>query len=66
VDIAHDILVEAGRPLHVGELIERAAKVHRVDVDRESIVSSLTKKVTRGDRFIRTDRNTFGLKGRDE
>ncbi len=31
-------------------------------VDRESLVSSLTKKVARGDRFLRTDKNTFALR----
>jgi hypothetical protein len=31
-------------------------------VDRESLVSSLTKKVMRGDRFVRTGRNTFAVK----
>ena len=31
-------------------------------VDRESLVSSLTKKVARGDRFLRTGKNTFGLR----
>jgi len=33
-------------------------------VDRESLVSPLTKKIARGDRFVRTDKNTFGLKER--
>jgi hypothetical protein len=31
-------------------------------VDRESLVSSLTKKVARQDRFLRTDKNTFALR----
>jgi hypothetical protein len=30
--------------------------------DRESLVSSLTKKVARQDRFLRTDKNTFALR----
>ena len=30
-------------------------------IDRESLVSSLSKKVVRRDRFFRTDKNTFGL-----
>jgi len=33
-----------------------------VAVDRESLVSSLSKKVARGDRFLRTAKNTFGLR----
>ena len=39
--------------------------VHGLDLERESIVSTLTKKVNRGDRFVRTDKNVFALKGED-
>lgn len=60
-DLVHDILTRAGRELHISEIIERVEKVHRVQLDRESIVSALTKKVRRGDRFTRPDRNVFGL-----
>jgi hypothetical protein len=31
-------------------------------VDRESLVSSLTKKVARNDRFLRPEKNTFALR----
>jgi hypothetical protein len=63
VDMVYDILQRAGEPLHISEIIERVEKVHGIRLERESIVSSLVKKVRRGDRFIRTDRNVFGLKG---
>ena len=43
-------------------LLERIERAFGVAVDRESLVSSLTKKVARGDRFVRTGRNTFALK----
>lgn len=62
VDLAFDILQRAGKPLHVTELIARVAKTHGVTLDRESIVSALTKKVQRGDRFARTAPNVFSLK----
>jgi hypothetical protein len=61
-DIAYDILRKARRPLHVNELIERAAKLHGAHLDRESLVSALVKRVARGDRFVRTDPNTFTLR----
>ena len=61
-DIAYDILKKARRPLHVGELIERAAKLHGARLDRESLVSALVKRVARGDRFVRTEPNTFALR----
>lgn len=61
VDFVFDILARAGRDLHINEIIERVQKVHGVQLDRESIVSSLTKRVQRSDRFTRVDRNVFGL-----
>jgi len=42
--------------------LARIRSTFHVTVDRESLVSSLTKKVARGDRFIRTDKNRFGLR----
>ncbi len=63
VDMVYDILQRASQPLHITEIIDRVEKVHGLRLERESIVSSLVKKVRRGDRFVRTDRNVFGLKG---
>lgn len=62
VDLACDILKKARTPLHVNELLSRMQSTFGVTVDRESLVSSLTKKVARGDRFVRTDKNTFALR----
>lgn len=62
VDMAYDILVKARAPLHIRDLLERIRASFGTAVDRESLVSSLTKKVARGDRFLRTAPNTFGLR----
>jgi hypothetical protein len=62
VDMACDILLKARSPLHVTDIITRIQTTFGVLVDRESLVSSLTKKVRRGDRFRRTAKNTFALK----
>jgi hypothetical protein len=62
VDMAFDILKKARTPLHVTTLLDRIQTQFGVSVDRESLVSSLTKKVARGDRFLRSERNTFGLR----
>ena len=62
VDMAYDILKKARAPLHVSELLTRIRKTYAVSVDRESLVSSLSKKIARGDRFVRTAKNTFGLR----
>jgi hypothetical protein len=63
IDMVYDVLRRAGKPLHVSEIIERVEKVHGFQLERESIVSTLVKKVNRGDRFVRTDKNVFALKG---
>lgn len=62
VDMAFDILKKARTPLHVSEILSRIQTSFGVPVDRESLVSSLTKKVARGDRFLRSEKNTFGLR----
>jgi len=62
VDMAYDILKKARSPLHVSELLSRLHTTFHRHVDRESLVSSLTKKVARGDRFLRTGKNTFALR----
>src|SRR5262249_40972289 len=59
VDMAFDILKKARVPLHVSDIISRIQSQFGVSVDRESLVSSLTKKVARNDRFSRTEKNTF-------
>ena len=64
-DMAYDILVRARKPLHVTEIIDRVEKGHGVRLDRESLVSALAKRVARHDRFVRTDKNTFGVRGED-
>jgi len=63
LDLVEDILRREGVPLHVKDIIEHVERVHQVSLDRESIVSSLTKKVHRRDRFRRTAPNTFALSG---
>lgn len=65
VDMAQDVLKKARGPLHVSEILARIETHFHVSVDRESLVSSLTKKVARGDRFTRPDKNTFGLRPDD-
>ena len=62
VDMAFHILKKARSPLHVSDILDRIQAQFGVTVDRESLVSSLTRKVARGDRFLRPERNTFFLK----
>ena len=62
IDIVHDVLRRAGKPLHISEILDRVEKLHGRRLDRESVVSSLVKKIARGERFLRTDKNVFTVK----
>jgi hypothetical protein len=62
VDMAFDILKKARSPLHISDLLDRIQAHFGVTVDRESLVSSLTKKVARANRFARPEKNTFALR----
>ena len=62
VDMVHDILRKTGKPLHISEILDRIEKTFGQRLDRESVVSTLVKKVHRQDRFVRTDKNEFALK----
>lgn len=61
VDLAEDILKSAATPLHVSDIIAHIAKRFNRQIDSESLVSALSKRVARKDRFRRTARNTFAL-----
>lgn len=62
VDMAYAVLQQTGSPLHIAALLARIQARFGATVDRDSLVSSLTKKVARGDRFLRTAKNAFGLR----
>jgi predicted transcriptional regulator len=59
MSIIYDILLAAQKPLHVTDIIAQAMENFNVDLDRESIVSALTKKVKSGRMFKRVAPNTF-------
>lgn len=61
IEMVHDILRSSSRPLHISEIMALAGKRHDVALDRESIVSALSKRVARKDRFVRTAPNTFSV-----
>ena len=62
IAVVKNILKIAGRPLHVSEIIEISKRDYQVDIERDSIVSILIKKIKAGQKFIRTAPNTFALK----
>jgi DNA-directed RNA polymerase delta subunit len=64
IDIVYDILLAAGEPLHISQIIVNVERKFGIKLERESLVSALSKKVLKEDRFVRTGKNTFALKGR--
>ncbi len=62
INIARHVLKNAGRPLHVSDIIKIADKDFSMQLDRDSIVSGIIKKINAGKMFIRTAPNTFALK----
>ena len=61
IDMAYDILRGVGRPMHISEIMAAVSKRYGVTLDRESIVSAITKRVARNDRFVRTGPNQFSV-----
>ena len=61
MNMAIDILRRAQQPLHVSEIIAQVKARHGVELDRESLVSALVKKVHRRQGLIRTAPNTFKI-----
>jgi uncharacterized protein YpuA (DUF1002 family) len=61
IDIVQNVLNRAGRPLHVSDIIQLAQKNYDVQLNRDSIVSAILKKINAGQTFIRTAPNTFAL-----
>jgi predicted transcriptional regulator len=59
MSIIYDILLAARKPLHITDIIARAKEDFSVDLDRESIVSALSKKVKSRRMFKRVKPNTF-------
>lgn len=62
IDIVQNVLNSAGHPLHVSDIIQMAEKHYQIQLNRDSIVSAILKKINAGQTFIRTAPNTFALK----
>jgi hypothetical protein len=61
IDMAFNILQIAGRSMHISEIMAAVSKRYNIVLDRESIVSAITKRVARKDRFMRTGPNQFSV-----
>ena len=61
MDMVEDILKREGQPVHITALLAAIQKRFGVELDRESVVSAISKRIARHDRFLRTAPNTFAL-----
>ena len=64
--IVEDILQNSDQPLHISKIIRIAQKDYNVNLERDSIVSALIKKINAEKLFIRVAPNTFALKSNTE
>ncbi len=65
MDMVYDILGESLKPMHVDEIIVAAKNKFDIELDKESVVSALAKRIKRQDRFIKTAPNTYALIDQD-
>ena len=61
IDMSMDILRRAECPLHISDIIAQVKAKYDVELDRESLVSALVKKVHRHQGLRRTAPNTFRI-----
>jgi hypothetical protein len=59
IDMALDILRQARKPLHITEILAQIKTKYKTDLDRESLVSALVKKIHRQQGLRRSAPNTF-------
>jgi hypothetical protein len=64
IEIVARLLHQAGKPLHIDEIMAQAKKRYGRKLSRESLVSALTKKVLDQNTFCRPEPNTFDLLNR--
>lgn len=61
MEMVYDILKRESSPVHITDILAAVKKRFGVELDRESVVSAISKRVARQDRFMRTAPNTFAL-----
>ena len=59
INVAWHVLSKAGRPLHVSEIIKISKHDFQVDLERDSIVSGIIKKVKTSKTFDNRKGNLF-------
>jgi hypothetical protein len=59
IDAALYILKTERRPLHITELIKEIEKRYHIEIERDSLVSALSKKLNKIKELHKVGRNTF-------
>ena len=62
ISLVEDVLKDAGKSLHVNEIISAVKEKFDVELERDSLSSALTKYDRKEKRFVRVAPNTFGLR----
>jgi predicted transcriptional regulator len=60
-EMVYDILNDVDNSLHIKEIISLVKQKYDVALDRETIVSSIAKKIAKGILFKRVSPNTYDL-----
>ena len=60
-EMVYDILNDVDNSLHIKEIISLVKQKYNVELDRETIVSSIAKKIAKGIVFKRVAPNTYDL-----
>lgn len=66
VDMAQEVLVAAGGPLHIGEIAKRVRDAYGVFATRETLAAAVLRAVKTGKRLVKVGPNTYGIPGRDQ
>lgn len=66
VDMAREVLVAAGGPLHIGEIAKRVREAYGVFATRETLAAAATRAVKTGKHLVKVGPNTYGIPGRDQ
>lgn len=61
MDMVYNVLRDAKTPMHVDDILVEIEKRFGIKADKDSLVSALTKRIMRQDRFTKTAPNTFSL-----
>jgi hypothetical protein len=60
--VVEEVLARAEGPLHITEIMRRAELLFGRELERDSVVSAISKLILHHERFVRIAPNTFALR----